>query len=351
MKKIEKYKISLFLMLLLFTSSALADDFTKKYKKEFNVNSESTLELSNKYGNVHVENWDQNKVFIEVVITIRKANEKKANSIFKKIKIEFSSEDNIHKATTEIIESISGSFSIDYNVKMPTAMNLKLTNKYGNIFVDQIDGHALIIGKYGDLRINKLTRGNVKPINQIYLGYTGGGSLVSEANWLKIVVKYSDIEIKTAKALMIDSKYSKVQIDKVRSVVAESKYDKPYEIGEITNFVVTSGAYSSYEIGILHKKLDAIVKYSSFSIENVTDDFESIDLQMKYGNIDISIAEKASYNLKADVEYGSIDYVHSKNMNKIADNTDVSIFGLVGNNKSTKAKITVVAKYSNVEID
>lgn len=352
--KTTKLYTSLLLSLLFVLSTVLvkADDFTKKYNKTFKVNAESTLEIYNKYGDVHIDNWDKDEVSIHVVITVKNASENKANSTFKKIEINFSEEGNTYKAITELNDAINNTnFSIDYEVKMPSKINLNLTNKYGNIFVDQVDGHALIVSKYGNLRVNKLTRGNIKPVNQVYLGYSGGGSTIGEADWLKLVVKYSRINISNAKALMIESKYSKLDIDKARSIVAESKYDKPYRIGEVANFVVTQGGYSSYEIGTLTSKFEGDVKYSSVTIDEVAADFKLIKLQIKYGHADIDIPESASYELKAEVEYGSIDFPKTGKVNKIAGHTESSVFGTVGSSKNPNAKVIIVSKYGNIDLD
>ena len=41
---------------------------TKKIKKEYNVNANALLRINNKYGNVDVISWDQNRIEIEVTI-------------------------------------------------------------------------------------------------------------------------------------------------------------------------------------------------------------------------------------------------------------------------------------------
>ena len=85
--KTTKLYTSLFLVLLFVLSAGLvkADDFTKKYEKTFKVNAESTLEIYNKYGDVHIDNWEKDEVAIFVTITIKNASEKKANNAFEKI--------------------------------------------------------------------------------------------------------------------------------------------------------------------------------------------------------------------------------------------------------------------------
>ena len=70
MKKVKsKFLISLILILGI-ASSSFASELHKTLQKEFTVSNNSVFVLMNKYGKVDVQNWDQNKVAIEVVITV-----------------------------------------------------------------------------------------------------------------------------------------------------------------------------------------------------------------------------------------------------------------------------------------
>lgn len=66
------YKFTLLAMLLPII--AFATKGTGKYTKEktitkeFSVNADALLKVSNSYGNIHLTAWDKNTVAIEVVI-------------------------------------------------------------------------------------------------------------------------------------------------------------------------------------------------------------------------------------------------------------------------------------------
>jgi hypothetical protein len=73
MKTIHK----LALLLLLIPSVVIANNDLDKKKheksksisKSFDVNSDATLKISNKYGDVNVTSWNQNRIEIDVKIT------------------------------------------------------------------------------------------------------------------------------------------------------------------------------------------------------------------------------------------------------------------------------------------
>ncbi|NJK98098.1 MAG: hypothetical protein HC905_27160 [Bacteroidales bacterium] len=70
--KTKIFKILLLTSLSLVSIKALAikEEFSKVIKKEYQINSRSELEINNKYGNVHIQNWEENSFKIEVKITV-----------------------------------------------------------------------------------------------------------------------------------------------------------------------------------------------------------------------------------------------------------------------------------------
>jgi hypothetical protein len=327
------------------------DSFTKDYEKKFKVNESSLVQLANKYGDMHIENWTENAVLVKVKITVETSNKSKADNTFNKINIAFKEDGNMVSAITDIIESINNTnFKIDYDVKMPKNVNVDLSNKYGNLFVDQIDGQANIAVKYGNFTINKLGRENEKPTNFISVGYSSGFCNINECGWLKLESSYSKVNIETGTALIIGSKYSSLKIKKCKSIVTESKYDHPFKIGIVKNFVCT-GAYSNFEITKLYNMLETDLKYSDMSIDEVDKDFESIKVVLRYGKVNMQIPQEPGYELNAATAYGSVNYPDNKKINKIIDHTESKIWGIVGGQTKPKGTVTVDSKYGTVNIE
>lgn len=338
-------------VLLLATLKVYADDFTKNYHKEYAVTENTILQLNNRYGNMHIENWDKNIVDIKVVVAIKTSSKTKARNAFERIEIEFKKDGDLVSATTKINESIRNTeFSINYIVMMPKDINIELYNKYGDLFLNEVNGHADINVKYGSFTINKLNRGNVKPLNFVSAAYSNGVCDLDYANWVKLEVRYSKISVGTGIALMISSKYSSVKVKKAKSIVSESKYDHPFRIGAVRNFVCTGG-YSGFEIGKLYSKLEMDLKYSNIDILDVDADFELVKLNLRYGKADINIPENVAYELKAEAEYGSVKHPSNNKLSKIVDGTESKVWGIVGDKAKPKAKIIITSKYGNVRID
>jgi len=360
--KAPKFKSTLLLILvqILVISTAFAgsEEFSKNLHKEYDADANTLLIIQNKFGDVDINNWDKNQVSIDVTITIDHHNEEKAKELIDFIDVKFSQSGSTIEAITEIDDKFSKwnsfsfgdnkkEFSIDYKINIPKNIKVDLSNKYGSVFINEITGHSKISVKYGNLKINKLSRENKKPLNEIYLAYSNGK--IDECKWLNLTLKYSKLEIEGCKALIAVTKYSKLYVDKASSIVCESKYDE-YRIGNIANFVTTS-AYTDFDIDEITKKLEFDNRYGNLNVDYVPKDFESIEIENEYGDIDIAIDMNASYNLKGSAKYADIDYPEEGRVSRIKESSSLNVDGYVGTNGETKSKVHIITKYGSVDLD
>lgn len=339
-----------------FTVQAGMEEFTKTIQKEYPITANSELAISNKYGDVQIQNWDQKSFKIVVKIMVDVKDRKVADDLLSMLNVDFSQEGDRITATTKIEDSFGRSrgwfggdfgkrFSINYTVYMPKTNNLHVDNKYGNIFIDEMSGFVDIDLKYGSMTINKLSREDDKPMNQVVMAYSKGN--IVECKWLKLQVSYSKIDIDRSKAIILISKYSKGSIGKASSLVADNSYDG-YQIGEIGNFVVV-GKYSNFQVKYLSKKIDLDVKYTDVSVGTVSKTFENIDVTSKYGKINLGIEPGASYYLDGYAGYTSIDYpTENSRVNRINENVKMTVKGTIGSNPKGSVKINT--EYGGVRL-
>lgn len=356
--KTKTYKLLLLAVISLFVTGIKAldvnDEFSKTLQKDFQVNSKNELEINNKYGDVHIQNWDQNSFNIVVKITVDVRDKKQADDLLEMLTVVFTQDGDKITASTKISDDFGRSgnwfgsnkkFSIDYTVKMPKNNNLKISNKYGNIFIDEMRSFVDIDLKYGDMNINKLTRGDEKPMNQIMLAY--GKANITECNWLKLQVSYSKVELERSKAIVLLSKYSKGDLGKMSSLVADNSYDS-YQMSDLSNLVVV-GKYSNFQINSVAKKADVTVKYTDVKVNFVPKTFESISINSQYGRVAMGIENGASYKLDGFAKYTDIEYPRDNaRVNRISENTKLTVNGTIGNDP--KASVKVNTEYGGVKL-
>jgi hypothetical protein len=358
MKKSD-YKPGMLLLIsfLIISFTLSGQEVTKEFHKEFAAGANTTLEISNRYGDVLIQSWDKDQVVIDVKVTVDLPNKERAEKLLGYIDINFSEGENRISAKTVIDDKFSFTgwggeskkFSIDYNVKMPKVTALTLSNKYGNSEIDELHGLVNLDIKYGNLTAGHLTRGNVKPLSKLILAY--GKATINEAGWLDINVRYSgSMNVKKIQALLLDSKYSKLSLGETSSVVGNSKYDN-IKIENINNLILENG-YTEVNIGTLTKKLDYKGSYGSFSIDRVPRSFESIDVETRYTGVRLGIEESANYSLDAKVSYGGLKYNEDNFIikRKIVENTSKEISGTSGKEESPSATVKIDASYGSVKL-
>ena len=355
-KSIYKQGTLLFISLFLIAFTISAQEITKEFHKEYTAGTK-TLDISNRYGDVVIQSWDKDQIIIDVKVTVDMSNREKAQKYLDYIDVQFSESDNLISAKTVIDDKFSFTgwgdsrkFSIDYNVKMPVGTDLTLANKYGNTDIDELHGLMNLDIRYGNITALKLTRGNIKPLNNLSLSY--GKGTIDETGWLDLTVRYvGSIEITKSQAILLDSKYSKLSLGEASSMVGESKYDN-IRIDNIKNLVLENG-YTEVNIGELTKKLNYNGSYGSFSIDQIPAGFESIDVETRYMGVKLGIDESANYKLDAKVTYGGLKYNEDnfKNQRRIIENNSNEVSGTVGNEENPSSRVNVQASYGTVRLN
>jgi hypothetical protein len=356
-KSIYKPGVLLFISLFIVSFTLSPQEVTKVFHKEYTAGANTTLEISNRYGDVVIQSWEKDQVVIDVKVTVELPNREKAEKLLGYIDVQFTEGENLISAKTVIDDKFSFTgwgndskrFSIDYTVKMPAAAALTLANKYGDTEIDELNGLVNLNIKYGNLTAGKLSRGNVKPISTLNLAY--GKGTIDEAGWLDLTVRYTgSMQITKCQALLLDSKYSKLNLGETSSVVGESKYDN-IKIASINNLILENG-YTETSIGSLSKKLSYNGSYGSFSVEKITAGFESINVETHYMGVKLGIEESANYKLDAKVSYGGLKYNEDnfKNQRRIIENNSNEVSGIVGNEESPSATVYIVASYGSVKL-
>jgi hypothetical protein len=349
-------KLLLLAAILLFSFAVSAQEVSKDYHKEYKADKTTTLDISNRYGDVAIQSWDKDQVVIDVKVTVDVPGKDRAEKLLSLIDVQFSQSGDRITAKTVIDDRFNFSgwgfnkkFSIDYTIKMPAVTNLALENKYGNTDIDELRGQVNLDIKYGSLTAVKFTRTDEKPLNKLTIAY-GKGS-IDEAGWLDVYVRYcGSLEITKCKALLIDSRYSKLKIGETSSIVGESKYDN-YGIDKINNLVLVSG-YSTINVGELLKKLNFQGSYSSLTVEEIPAGFESLDVDVRYMGVRLGIAESASYKIEGESSYGAIKLNEEKfkYQKRVEQNNSTEISGVVGDEASPSSSVKVSVSYGTVKL-
>ncbi|MDP1622025.1 MAG: hypothetical protein Q8M08_06760 [Bacteroidales bacterium] len=344
-------KIALFILMMIFLlgikGATAGEEFTRVIKREFPVNPDAQLTVNNRFGKVHCTNWEKKSVSFDVTITVTAANQEEAEKKFKRISIDFTDTPSSITATTTIQElknSGKGRFSIDYMINMPTNINLDVTNKFGNIFINELQGKARINLGYGNLDVNKL--GNSDNLLDIKFSK-------ARVNWIKgavLSLKYSDMNLDYAGSLRLDSKFSNLDAEKIiaLSVVFEGgKLNM-----ENSSAVDSKSKFTDIDIQRIEQSLSLDIQYGSCKIREMPADFTSVNIRNKFGDVSIGLSKQAKYRIEALLKFCDLDFPEEKAKfsYRSTSPTEKSYKGTIGGSESPSGTVIVRSEYGNVRL-
>ena len=381
--KRRAYNLCLLLLVVLFSGSSInattpmlelakvkakKEEFTKQINKDFPITSDGTINLINRYGDVDIKTWNQNKVSIKITIKVKAKDKEAAQEVFDRIDFDFSNSEDYVKAENIIESSRNKSwwgwsnskteFKINYEVKMPKGGALDVYNKYGDVFAAEVDGRAKVGVDYGNLRMD-----GVNNSLEVNLGYSNG--TIYKCRDVDAYVKYGKLKFKAAEDMNIESKYSKVYIDEAKKVKAYSKYDT-YEIGKIeilrsegkydnyriesARTVEFSSRYSDLHLDKLSEKANVDIEYGSFEVEEMSKGFSEINLEGKYADFKINLHDDAAFSMDMAGSYAELSYPSGMEINYEKEKSNEhEVKGYKGS-KSGGGKIYARLKYGGVRL-
>ncbi len=301
------YRIIISLLFSFLFSSAWGQVYTKRgtIEKIFPVNPATTVEIYNKYGKIHVITWNRDSVKFFIDLVVKSSKESRLTDIRDNVNFDFTGTKYYVTAKTEFgssynsfladllnlasdIISSENQVEINYTVHVPGHLNLKINNKFGDIYLDNYQGDVKINLSNGDLKANEL-----KGSSDIQISM--GDGEVHSLNNGKIFLSYSEFRVETADQLTFDSKISRIHVDKVNTMKLSSKKDKFY-ISEI-NQLFGKSYFSDIWIYNIDTKANFNLKYGNINMESIHPSFSFIDLNAEYTDLNLYFEKGASYHL------------------------------------------------------
>ncbi len=355
-----KVVISFSLLLFIFSSlSAQSESETRSFIKTIHVGKESSLEVSNKYGAIHITTWNKDTAYIKAEVKAFASNQSKLNKIINGVTINITETSYLIRAQTEFTQNINMLFEsfkgitsklinydshveIDYYLSVPEYLNLRIDNKYGDVYMENSAGQFSISVTNGSFKANSLGKGSSvtltfcdATINTIFSG--------------KIDASFSEIGIGETTDLTINSISSRYDIKKAGIIRSESRRDKFF----IDNIEMLQGNsyFTDYNVNNLKTGLNLTTKYGSVNADFIEKGFESININSGYSDISLGFDQGSSYNL--DIRHiNSFLVLPDKNIKTEQkalneEKKEYMTFGTVGKNPGT-TKVKIDATRGNI---
>jgi hypothetical protein len=310
LKKTEamNYKTILTISLISLLSSSLAaqgDSEIRSYMKSVPVDNETVLEIINKYGTIHITSWDKDSAYIRAEVKVFAANQLKTTKLFNGIDIKISVSDYTIRAHTNFDQSINMLFEnfkgmtnkmisydsrveINYFISIPEYIDLKIENKYGDVYMENTTGTLSASVSNGSFRADVIAKG-------ASLTMSFCDATINRLESGKIDAAFSEISIDETDDITIKSISSRYEIGIAGTARIESRRDKIF-IKKIESLKGNS-YFSDYNIGNLTGGMNLTTRYGNVNADHIEPGFNEITLHSGYSDIYLEFDKNASYSL------------------------------------------------------
>ncbi|MCK4919766.1 MAG: hypothetical protein KAS71_01895 [Bacteroidales bacterium] len=299
-------------ILLAFIPGILkSQDFSDREitEKTFPVNAQTTIEVNNKYGKVHVLTWKKDSVKFVIDLKVNSNSKEKLKKLKNNIRFDFTSSKYYVTAISNFggngnqifaeLRSLSetlipgkNTIEVNYNIYCPESVNLSIINKFGDIYIDDLRGEIDINLSNGDMKIN-----SISGESNIELNF--GNAIINHLTDAVISLSYSDLNLKQAEKLQTISKSSSIHIDEVDLLKINSRRDK-YFLSDVYNMQGRTD-FSQIWIEKIICSLDLNLKFGDLILDHLPVNFCKIDLVSDYADLNLYIDKDALY--QADIYY------------------------------------------------
>jgi hypothetical protein len=301
-----RFKAPLYVMLLLLAIGIRAQvpDYTRQISRSFRISNAITVDISNKYGKVQVIPWNQDSVKFTIDLRIRAKDKAKLEKLRQNVDFEFTTGSYYVNARTSFgdnstdvfkdLVDIAGSYlstnnsvSINYTVMVPAWANLKIENKFGDVYLENLEGPLNLTLSYGDLKVNRLSgRAEIK--------LTSGDGEMGYIKDGQVILSYGNVHIGEAARLTAQTRSSNLTIDKVSDLRLDSRRDKIY-LNDVFSMSGTS-YFSAINITSLEHDLTLTGRYGDYTLNNIKRSFTSVNLASEYTDLVLSFEKPMAFN-------------------------------------------------------
>ncbi|MCF8360092.1 MAG: hypothetical protein K9H26_15150 [Prolixibacteraceae bacterium] len=272
---------------------------SRQLSKSFKIGKSSVVDISNKYGDISLETWRKDSVLVEIFVQVSEKNREKLRKKMNDIGFELTqsghyivintllneSKNILISEFTKFVETIGitdSKVEINMKLKMPDYLDLRINNKFGNVYIDDYKGDVTI-----DMSNGKLKAHNLDGYSNIKMSF--GDAIINRLDAGTLEIYYGELNLTSARKLRITSKTSDITITEIDELTVNSSRDE-YRIRMIDDFE-TQSSWTDFSISEFNKKSDIRMNYGDLTIENITSGFESIYIDASSTNISLGLDE------------------------------------------------------------
>jgi hypothetical protein len=305
--KAKQWPYKLLFLALLISGSAQGQTYerSRSVQETFVAPPAAEIQVINKYGDIHLIPWKKDSVRFEIHMAVTSNKESKIDRIFDNVDFEFKETKyyiiaqtvfkNQNNFWSEVADMASLVFSggthtqIDYTVYYPEKNDLKIENKFGNLYTGEHTGKVDFNISNGDIKAHSFT-------GQTRITMEFGNANIEKVNAASFNINYGELYLEKAAEIILESKSSRIFITECDWMQIDSKRDKYYvkEVGEVNG----TSYFSNLGFDLVEEHISLQTKYGDVKVQSVQPGFR----QMEFGSESTNITFYIDRNLYYDID-------------------------------------------------
>jgi hypothetical protein len=336
---------------------------SKTITEGFVLPANGHLEVTNKYGQILINNSDNDSIIVKLEIIAFGKDRDAAKKILGRVDYDFE-KTNQYLTIETILDRKSGAFKelwnnigdysktllsknkleINYEISVPKSITISLTNKFGDVFIAEREQKVDVRMSHGNLRTNDLnTKSNISlSYGQAHIKHIKDGDFIFKA---------SEIDIKTIARADIQSSSSEISIGQADDLSLDSKNDKSVEI---TNVAKLNGkmTLSKLKVDDLTKNLNIDLKYSDIRVNHIPFNFSLIRIDGKYSDIDLEFEPNTYMDVDIEVDEDNFTLPITDLKKEYIDEKKglIRLSGVIGAKNNYKGSLNIDSESGDVNI-
>ena len=162
MRKYATLTLLTLLLAFLAASAWASDTVTEDFEETVGVHADGRVSLSNTNGHVRVETWNRDEVLVAATKKAKARDEDDAWEVLRDIRIEITQNGGDVTIDTDLPRSKNGWFggstsaSVEYDIKVPATVSLRLKSTNGHIEIEDVGGDVEATTTNGGIRARDL---------------------------------------------------------------------------------------------------------------------------------------------------------------------------------------------------
>ncbi len=252
--------------------------------RSFKASKNSTVEVTNRYGDINIETWDKDSVSVEIRVMVTEKTMGKLHDKLRSINFNMTqsgqfiiigtivggNNNMLISEFNRLKENIGvGDARVEINMKirMPDNLTLRINNKFGNIYLNDYSGEVNL-----DLSNGRLIAQSLKGFSNLKVGF--GDAVIHSLDVANIELSFGKLNLTNGKQIRMTTKTSDVSINEAVQLNLNSSRDT-YRIRMVDDLDADAN-WTDFNIAELRKKGSFRMSYGYFLLEKMMPSFERL---------------------------------------------------------------------------